>query len=59
MKKTTRRFQSIRIAARAGFLALAMIGPLAGFAAAQDDGARRGNTGAGFVLYVSLMRGNA
>jgi len=56
MKTTTRSFQSIRIAIRAGVLALAMIGPLAGFAAAQDDGARRGNSGAGFVLYVSLMR---
>ena len=56
MTTTTRRFQTIRTAARAGILALAMIGPLAGFAAAQDDGARRGNTGAGFVLYVSLMR---
>ena len=56
MKTNTRRFQTIRIAARACILALAMIGPLAGFAAAQDDGAHRGNTGAGFVLYVSLMR---
>lgn len=56
MKTNTRRFQTIRIAARAGFLAFAMIGPLAGFAAAQDDGAHRANTGAGFVLYVSLMR---
>ncbi|WP_370322836.1 hypothetical protein [Oricola sp.] len=56
MKTTTRRFQTIRIAIRASVLALAMIGPLAGFAAAQDDGARRGNSGAGFVLYVSLMR---
>lgn len=55
---TTRhnRYQALRTAARAGFLALALIGPLAGFAAAQDDGFHRGNTGAGFVLYVSLMR---
>ena len=52
----TRRYQTLRTATRAGLLALAMIGPLAGFAAAQDDGAARGNSGAGFVLYVSLMR---
>lgn len=47
---------TIRIATRAGLLAIAMIGPLAGFAAAQDDGNARGNSGAGFVLYMSLMR---
>jgi len=47
--------QSLRIALRAALLAVFMIGPLAGFAAAQDDGARK-LSGAGFVLYVSLMR---
>lgn len=49
-------FRTLRAAARAGLLATAMIGPLAGFALAQEDGAHRGASGAGFVLYVSLMR---
>jgi len=46
---------SLRIALRAATLAVFMIGPLAGFAAAQDAG-KRDLTGAGFVLYVSLLR---
>ena len=56
MTPKTGFLKNLRIAARAGILAAAMIGPLAGFAAAQDDGLHRGNNGAGFVLYVSLMR---
>lgn len=55
MKKTSKTFHGIRVAARASAIALLLIGPLAGFAAAQDDGARKAS-GAGFVLYVSLMR---
>ncbi len=55
MNTIRRHRQSIRIATRAAMLAVFMIGPLAGFAAAQDDSARK-LTGAGFVLYVSLMR---
>ncbi|GAB4362455.1 MAG: hypothetical protein Kow0026_26250 [Oricola sp.] len=47
--------QSLRTAARAGLLAVFLIGPLAGFAAAQDAG-KRELSGAGFVLYVSLLR---
>lgn len=47
--------QSIRFAIRAATLAVFMIGPLAGFAAAQDA-SKRDLTGAGFVLYVSLLR---
>lgn len=55
---TTNRnsIRTIRTALRAATLALFMIGPLAGFAAAQDDGFHRSNSGAGFVLYVSLLR---
>lgn len=53
---TRSNLQTIRIAARAGMLALFLIGPLAGFAAAQDSGLRHGASGAGFVLYVSLLR---
>ena len=55
MKTNRRRIQTARTLARTALLALFMIGPLAGFAAAQDDGARK-LSGAGFVLYVSLMR---
>jgi hypothetical protein len=47
--------QSLRIAFRAAVLAIFMIGPLAGFAAAQDAN-KRDLSGAGFVLYVSLLR---
>ena len=57
MKTRNRTIQSIRTMATAAGLALFLIGPLAGFAAAQDHGARK-MTGAGFVLYVSLMRGH-
>lgn len=55
MKTNRRRIQTVRTLARTALLALFMIGPLAGFAAAQDDGAHK-LSGAGFVLYVSLMR---
>ena len=56
MKTHGERYQAIRTAMRAGAFAVILIGPMAGFAAAQDDGARK-MSGAGFVLYVSLMRG--
>lgn len=49
------RRQSLRTALRAAILAIFMIGPLAGFAAAQDAN-KRDLSGAGFVLYVSLLR---
>ncbi|QKV16957.1 hypothetical protein [Oricola thermophila] len=48
--------QSLRTALRAAILAIFMLGPLAGFAAAQDDNARK-LSGAGFVIYMSLLRG--
>ena len=41
---------------RALTLAAVVIGPLAGIAAAQADGHNLKGKGAGFVLYVSLMR---
>jgi predicted NUDIX family NTP pyrophosphohydrolase len=56
MKTHTKGFQTFLAAMRAAVIAVLLIGPLAGFAAAQDDGARKMG-GAGFVLYVSLMRG--
>ena len=42
--------------ARALVVAVLFVGPLAGFAVAQDDSAR-GPNGAGLVLYISLLRG--
>ena len=48
-------FGSLRTAARMTALAAFLVGPLAGFAAAQDDGINKMG-GAGFVLYVSIMR---
>lgn len=46
----------VRPTLRAVFLAAFFVGPFAGFsiAASNDNGAQ--NSGAGFVLYVSLMR---
>lgn len=44
------------LTARALVVATLFVGPLAGFAAAQD-GAARGPSGAGLVLYISLLRG--
>ncbi len=41
---------------RALTFAAVIIGPLAGIAAAQADGQTAKGKGAGFVLYVSLMR---
>ncbi|WP_158284746.1 hypothetical protein [Oricola cellulosilytica] len=55
MKQTSKTYHRIRVAARASAIAVLLIGPLVGFAAAQDDGIRK-PSGAGFVLYVSLMR---
>ena len=55
MKTGRHTYQSLRILVRAATLAIFMIGPLAGFAAAQDNTARK-LSGAGFVLYVSILR---
>ncbi|WP_193175836.1 hypothetical protein [Oricola nitratireducens] len=55
MKTGRHTYQSLRILVRAAALAIFMIGPLAGFAAAQDNTARK-LSGAGFVLYVSILR---
>ena len=41
---------------RALMIAAVIIGPLAGIAAAKADGHNLKGKGAGFVLYVSLMR---
>ena len=55
MKIRRHTYQSLRIFVRAAVLATFLIGPLAGFAAAQDNTARK-LSGAGFVLYVSILR---
>lgn len=55
MKTRRHTYQSLRILVRAATLAVFLIGPLAGFAAAQDNNARK-LSGAGFVLYVSILR---
>ncbi|MEM5502398.1 hypothetical protein [Ahrensia kielensis] len=44
---------SLRVAA----LVMLFVGPLAGIASAIADGNSKSTNGAGFVLYVSLMRG--
>ena len=55
MKTNSTWLNSVRTAARMAAFAAFLVGPLAGFAAAQDDGINKMG-GAGFVLYVSIMR---
>lgn len=56
MKNAYNKSKIIRPTLRAALLVSLFVGPFAGFAiAAANDGAKQ-NSGAGFVIYVSLMR---
>lgn len=56
MKTRRTGMKTIMTAVRMLAVTLFFVGPLAGFAAAQDDSIH-GPSGAGLVLYISLLRG--
>lgn len=47
----------LRPSLRVALLVMLFVGPLAGVASAIANGNSKSTNGAGFVLYVSLMRG--
>lgn len=49
--------QYLRPSLRVALLVFLFVGPLAGVASAIANGNGNSSNGAGFVLYVSLMRG--
>lgn len=57
MKNAYNNSKILRPALRALLLVTLFVGPFAGFAIAAANDNDRGKNGAGFVLYVSLMRG--
>jgi hypothetical protein len=57
LKMKTAYNNYLRPSLRVALLVMLFVGPLAGVASAIANGNSQGSNGAGFVLYVSLMRG--